>query len=272
MAISTARRRGRAIPAISVGPEPELPPEPLPIGLPDLDVTSCPICARPIAVGTGRCPGCGVRLLLGVPARRAGTFVAVGLVVGLLAGGTASAVVFRAGGANEGRGTAVVPLLSPTPSRPASSPSEKPPSPRPTAVVPGQASAALAQVLVIDDRLSARAVDLRAELAAKPFDTFAVATTLRGLTADAVVGSGVTGLIGTWPAGFDASVRLGAYYRLVSGTAAQTLSASLADSATYRAGATAMLRVLADLDPLDVTIEALAVGAGLVVPPASADG
>jgi hypothetical protein len=271
MAISTARRRGRAIRAVSVAPEPELPPEPLPIGLPDLDVTSCPICARPIAVGTGRCPGCGVRLLLGVPARRAGTFVAVGLVIGLLVGGTASAVVLGRGGPSGTHGTGIVPGISGAPS-PAATPSQAAPSARPSVAVPGQASAALAQVLVIDDRLTARAADLRAELVAKPFDTFAVATTLRGLTADAVVGGGVTGLIGTWPAGSDASVRLGAYYRLVSGTAAQTLSASLGDSAAYRAGATAMLGVLGDLGPLDGSIEALAVAAGLVVPSPSAGG
>jgi hypothetical protein len=132
-----------------------------------------------------------------------------------------------------------------------------------SAAVPAQASAALAQVIVVDARLAARAAELRTELGAKPFDSFAVATTLRGLAADAVVGSGVTGLVGTWPTASPLSASLRAYYARVSTSATSTLAASLTDIAAYRAGAGAMLRVLADLAPLDAEAQLLATQAGL---------
>lgn len=277
MAISSTRRRSRAVPAVSVAPEPDLPAEPLPIGLPDLNVMSCPVCARPIAVGTGRCPGCGTRLLMGVPVRRAGAFVILGLVVGLIVGGGSAAIVVGrgsgSGGARPGAGPVPsVPAassVSPAPSIPRTqAPSAAPPS----SAVPAHAAAALGQVLSVNDRLASRGAGLRADLAAKPFDTFAVATTLRALSADAVVGDGVTGLIAAWPSGADLSARLSAYYRRVGTTAATTLGSSLGDTAAYRAGALQMIRVLGDLAPLDANAESLASEAGVVVPSPSAPG
>jgi hypothetical protein len=277
MAISSTRRRSRAVPAVSVAPEPDLPAEPLPIGLPDLDVTSCPICARPIAVGTGKCPGCGTRLLLGVPARRAGAFVILGLVVGLTVGaGSAAIVVGRGSGSGNAR-----PGGGPVPSVPAASPASAAPSiprsnppsaPPPSSAVPAHAGAALGQVLSVNDRLASRAAALRAGLAAKPFDAFTVATTLRALSADAVVGDGVTGLIAEWPSGADLSARLSAYYRRVGTTAATALGSSLGDTAAYRAGALQMIRVLGDLAPLDADAESLATEAGVAVPSSTAPG
>ncbi len=268
MAISTARRRGRAVPAISVATEPDLPPEPLPIGLPDLNLTSCPVCARPIAVGTGRCPGCGTRLLLGVPAKRAGTFVVVGLVIGLVLGGGSVALAFGRGSGSGGM--AAGGPIPPRTSGPVTAASATPvATPRPPSAVPAQAAAALGQALVINDRLKSRAAELRAELAAKSFDTFAVATTLRGLTADAVIGSGMTARIGSWPAGTDVSARLAAYYRLIGSSAGEALAASLTDAAAYRSGANAMLRVLGSLPALDAAAEALAAEAGVELPSSS---
>jgi hypothetical protein len=269
MAITTARRRGRAVPAISVAPEPDLPPEPLPIGLPDLNVTSCPNCSRPIAVGTGKCPGCGTRLLLGVPAKRAGTFVVLGLVIGLLFGGGSAAVAFGRGSAPGGAAPGGVPVPPPSSgalATPATSTATLVPTPRPPKSVPAQAAAALGQALVINDRLASRAAELHAELGARTIDTFAVATTLRGLTADAVIGSGMTARIGSWSDGAGVSARLATYYRLVGSSAGEALAASLTDVAAYRSGATSMLRVLAGLPALDAAAEALATEAGVALP------
>jgi hypothetical protein len=268
MAISTVRRRGRAVPAGSVAPEPDLPAEPLAIGLPDLDVTNCPVCGRPIAVGAWTCPGCGTRLLLGVPARRAGTFVVLGLVLGLVVGaGSAAAVVGRPSqsGVQPGAGGTPAASGSVAPASPQTS-AQPSPTPRASPGVPAGATAALGQILVTTDRLVARAAELRAELAAASFNSFAVATTLRALNADAVAGRGVVGLLRPWPAATETADRVDAAYALVSDTAAQSLASSLSDPAAYRAGATAMLRVLAGLDQVRSASDALAGLAGVATP------
>ncbi|HEU4572223.1 MAG TPA: hypothetical protein VFR93_06010, partial [Candidatus Limnocylindrales bacterium] len=230
MAITIGRRRGRGIPAASVEAEPVLrAPEPLPIGLPDLDVIGCPICARPIAAGTGRCPGCGTRLVFNVPLRRAGIFVGLGVALGLIAGGTAGVWAGRPGASSPA--VAAAPTAAPA-TQPSTAPGAVPPTaaasttPGPSSAASGQAVAALAQVLVVDGRLAARTAELRAELAAKPFEPFAVATTLRALSADAVVGIGVVRLLDAWPDASDLGSNLRDYYARVSGTASATLAAS----------------------------------------------
>ena len=270
MAISTARRRSRIIRPIAPPREPELPAEPLPIGLPNLDVTGCPVCGRPIAVGAASCPGCGTRLLLGVPLRRAGAFVTIGAAVGMLLGGAAVAVVHR---------PAVVASVEPptAPVVPAAAASTAPeqtaPSAASVAPVPGDARAALGQVLAVNSRLRSRAADLRAEIAAPRLDSFAVATTVRSLAADAVVATGVVPLLGAWPPAADVATRLRAYYAQVGATAGATLSSSLTDARAYRAGAASMLRLLAKLPPLDDQARSIAADAGLDVdgrPPGSA--
>jgi hypothetical protein len=273
MAISTARRRGRAVPAVSVAPEPDLPPEPLPIGLPDLDVANCPVCGRPIAVGAWRCPGCSTRLLLGVPARRAATFVVVGLVAGLLLGGGATAAVVDRGASGDPNGQQAgigLPPASGSPgasSGPGSSVAVSPiasvaPSPVPSTGVPSQAAAAIRQLVVTNDRLASRASELRAELAAPAFDSFAVATTLRAMTADAVVGRGLVPLAEAWPVATSTARDLDDYYALVGATAGETLASSLSDPAAYKAGAQAMLDLLGRLDPLRGATQALVAQTG----------
>jgi len=256
------------VPAGSVAPEPDLPPEPLAIGLPDLDVTNCPICGRPIAVGAWKCPGCGTRLLLGVPARRAGIFVVLGLVLGLVVGaGSAAAIVGRSNPSGVQPGAGAVPASSGSVTPASPQPSAQPsPTPGPSSGVPAGAMAALGRILVTNDRLVARAPDLRAELAAASFDSFAVATTLRALNADAVAGRAVVGLLRPWPAAAETANRLDAAYALVSDTAAQSLASSLSDPAAYRSGATAMLSVLAGLDQVRSASDALAGQAGVATP------
>ncbi|HEY3523540.1 MAG TPA: hypothetical protein VGK63_07525 [Candidatus Limnocylindrales bacterium] len=270
MAITGTRRRGRAIPATALPVEPDpptLPAEPLPIGLPDVNVTSCPVCARPIALGTSKCPGCGTRLLLGVPARRAGAFLGVGLVLGLLVGS-----VVTAGAVGIGNAIANAPAASPTAGlpgtggQPVPTPTPVASSPRASSAVPPQAGAALGQAIVLNERLASRAAELRAELDAKPTDTFAIATSLRALAADAVIGAGAVRTIETWPAAESVAARLGDYYGLVSSTATTTLASSLSDPAAYRDGAARMLRVLGDLGTISRDAASVAAAAGVVPP------
>lgn len=265
MAISPARRHRRDLPADQLAAEPELPAEPLPIGLPDVAITGCPVCSRPIAVGTARCPGCGTRLIIGVPARRASALVAVGLVVGVVLGSGVTAAFAARVAPPPGR------ALSASPANLAQAATSSAGG-RPSAAVPGQASAALGQALVVNGRLAARGAELRGELVAPKLDTFAVATTLRGLAADAVVGRSVTGMIADWSPGSDVADRLSDYYALVASTATETLGASLSDTRGYRAGAGRMLRVLGQLGALDAATQTLAAQAGLTLPSASATG
>jgi hypothetical protein len=274
MAISGARRRGRAIPATAVPVEPELalPPEPLPIGLPDVNVTSCPVCARPIAIGTSRCPGCRTRLLLGVPARRAATFLAIGLALGLGLGAVATATTIgiagRVAAVIAPSATPGVPVVG-SPGPVVSAPATPPPSPQ-ASRIPGQAGAALGQAIVVNRRLAARSAELRAELAATSLDTVAIATSLRALAADSVIGAGAARTIARWADAEAVARRLGDYYALVSATATGTLAASITDGPAYRDGAASMLGVLDLLAPVASEADSLARDAGIVPPTAPA--
>ena len=79
----------------------------LAIGETDANVFNCPVCARPLSEGTSRCPGCGVRLIMGVQLRRAAAILALGVVLGVLIGGgtTAAAITVSLNGPG-GRGDA----------------------------------------------------------------------------------------------------------------------------------------------------------------------
>ena len=68
-------------------------PLPMAIGVADANIFSCPRCGRPQAVGNGRCAGCGLRMVGGIPMLKVAGFVAAGLMIGLLVAGGAIAVV-----------------------------------------------------------------------------------------------------------------------------------------------------------------------------------
>src|SRR3989442_10231220 len=54
----------------------------LEIGSADAGIFSCPQCARPLGSENTRCPGCGTRLILGVPSQRAAVFATLGGAAG----------------------------------------------------------------------------------------------------------------------------------------------------------------------------------------------
>jgi hypothetical protein len=231
------------------------------IGAPDADVVSCLVCARPIAADAGRCPGCGTRYMIGVPYRRAGVFLTAGAVVGLLFGGTAVGAamsISRVMASPVGPAASAAPAASTAPGRTSAPDIDAPPA----------ALSALRQAVAIDARLASGVDALQSSLAAQPFESFAVASTLRALAADAAVGADAATRLGTWDDAALAQTQLAALYDDVRAVARNALSAALADTAAYRASAKAMLGVLAQVAAADTAARTLGASAGLTLPAA----
>jgi hypothetical protein len=230
------------------------------IGAADVEVVSCPRCNRPIASNAGRCPGCGTHFLLGVPVRRASVFIAVGAVVGLLFGGT------TVGAAMTLQSTAGPTVLDPTASVAPVASRAPAASAAPAVVAPAAALSALRQAVAIDARLASGVDALRSSLAAQPFESFAVASTLRALAADAAVGADAANRLRPWADASAAQAQLAALYDDVRAVARDALTAALANTDAYRASANRMLQVLAQVTVADATARALAASAGLSLP------
>lgn len=245
---------------------PEPLPEALPIGDEERTIFNCPVCARPLATGASRCPKCGTRLVMGVPAKRAGLFMAVGGVAGAMAGGLLVAVV--ALGSVLVRAGMVTPPPTPTPSStalPTSSPIAA--TPEPTLSVPPVARSALAQAGSLHVRLASAADSLKAALKARNLDTTEVARNFRTIASTASTGSEVAGRLVVWDASAALSVQLSSFYGELRDTARSGLAASLTNEPAYRAAAEDMLSVLAELPALDAQARVLALEADVVLPP-----
>jgi hypothetical protein len=280
MTVNVARRRSRSRPS----PSPEAPS--LPIGEIDQTIFACPACARPLALGARRCPGCRTRLVMGVQLRRVSLFTAAGLFAGILlgAGGLFLAITIDRLGHSGDPGTpaaaaaaASLPAGSSSP-EPAATPTA---SPRPAATasprasqansaVPALSRSALGQAVALDGRIRASGDELTAALAAKRFDAPAVSQVLRTLSSDAVVGLGLTPHIGAWSGGTTAAMDLTTLYTSVKATAAEGLAASVRNEKAYRTAATQMVALLAGLDAIDAVVRAAAVEAGVTLPVESA--
>jgi hypothetical protein len=230
------------------------------IGAPDAEVVSCVTCARPIAAGAGRCPGCGTRYMLGVPYRRASVFLAVGAVVGLLFGGTAvgaaMSVASLASTIPDTPGASVAPDASRAPVASAG----------PVIDAPPVAVSALRQAVAINARLASGVEALRTSLAAQPFESFAVASTIRALAADAAVGADAASRMRSWGDATLAQAQLAALYDDVRAVARDALSSALANTDAYRASANRMLQVLGQVGVADAAARTVAESAGLTLP------
>jgi hypothetical protein len=260
-ATTTRPKKPRARRAI-----PEPLPDALPIGDEERTIFSCPVCARPLATGASRCPKCGTRLVMGVPAKRAGVFMAIGGVAGAMAGGVLVAVV--ALGSVLVRAGMVAPPPTPTPSstvQPTSSPVASTPEPPPD--VPPVARSALAQAGSLHVRLASAADSLKAALQARNLDTTEIARNFRTIASTASTGSEVAGRLVVWDRSASLSVQLSSFYGELRDTARSGLAASLTNEPAYRAAAEDMLSVLAQLPPLDAEARVLAVEADVVLPP-----
>jgi hypothetical protein len=268
MTVNVARRGRRRTPGKRPEVVPPAPTESLAIGEINQTVFECPKCARPLAIGVRRCPGCGTHLVMGVPLAKVSAFISLGLILGIALGVTISF------GLSLARGAAIAPAVGALPSLPATGgivPSASPstaPTPAPTSDIPPMSRSALTQALGVNGRLGAGASALRAALDARDFDASTVAETLRSLSADSVFGQELAGRLAAWSGSAALGVKLDALYDKIHQTATDWLVASVRDEAAYRSAATAMLDVLKGLTAVDAEANALAGEYGLAVTPA----
>lgn len=240
------------------------------IGETDAHVFSCPRCARPLSEGTSRCPGCGVRLIMGVILKRAGAILALGIVLGVVAGGatTATAISLSLG---ESRAAAVVtPSQVPAGASVGAAPSR--PVEFPVLAAPPAAVSALGGTAVVNGRIAVDAVSLSSTLVAKDTSSIEIARALRSLAADAALGIDVAGRLGSWRDAAPVMTRLETFYRTMADTARIALQTSFGDNAGYRSAAAEMLKVLAGLGDVDAASRTLATTVNLELPPVTLPG
>lgn len=243
----------------------------LPIGEIDQTVFSCPACARPLAMGAKRCPGCGTRLLIGVQASKVAVFAATGASLGLLIGIAGAALL----------SAVAAPAVSPTiPAASAAPIVSAPPvaSVAPSTgtgngtgngpTIPAASKVALQHALQIDVQLMQAQASLEAALVSPTFDPMDVARTLRTISAGAFTGLEMTAHIETWDRSDGLGGRLSELYAAIHATAGDGLDASVRNEAAYREAATALVALLGDLPALDATARDLADEAGIKLPPA----
>ncbi len=239
---------------------------PMEIGVEGARTMSCPTCARPLAFDAPRCPGCGTYLLLGVPAKRAGIFLVSGAVIGLVVGGSLiGSVVAARFAVVDGAAAPAAPAVvtgGTTPVAPVA------PGDEPASAVPAAVQAALRQAIAMNGRLAATTVTLRAALEADQLDTYAIATLLRSVTADAAIGATASTRLESWDGAATLGPELAGAYGRIRAVARDGLAARLSNEPAYRAAAAAMLDELAALAGLDASARALAAEAGIEVPAA----
>ena len=257
MAINTALRKIGKPPRVRRSPR----SEPLAIGEVDSAVFNCPNCARPLAHGANFCPGCGTRLIVGVRARLALGFLAVGLIAGVMLG---SGAMFVAGGrqstvAATTDGTAVVPGTN---AGTATGASAAPVLPADVGI-PSQAVSSLRQAAIVNARLSGYATELDRALASKATKGIDIARILRAVSADVLFGVDIAPSIAPWPDAAGLSADLGTFYVSVRDSAQAGLKPSVSDTNAYKAAAKRMAKLLARLPVLDARAAEIVDAAGL---------
>lgn len=245
--------------------------EALPIGDDRSEIFNCPACARPLAVGNRRCPGCRTRLVRGVRATSAAGFVAAGMVAGfaLAAAGGAMAIAVADPFATKTALVEPLPNATAAPAAPGGQAATAAPAPSvgvPAPAAPAAAVAALERTAEMNARLAAQAPILQAALAEPSLDTFAVAGALRSMTADAAYAAGAAERLAAWDDAAVVSAGLASLYADIRATSLEALAKSLSSESAYRTAATRMLAVLAGLGPLDAASRELAAGAGVELP------
>jgi hypothetical protein len=214
---------------------------------------ACATCGRPLALTQTQCPGCGLRVLAGVPLRHGAILMVTGTVVGLIVGASLAVVLALAG--RPGSTAADLPAASVAPGElPAGSGD-------PSLVsgpVPSEAATALRLAVTIEDRLAASASSLNKQAKAKSFNAVTAATTIRAIAADAAWGSDVVDRLSGWPAGAPLRAQLESFYQQVRQTARDALGVSIKDAAKYKQSAKRMVKLLASIASTRKAMEALA--------------
>ncbi|MEX1173599.1 MAG: hypothetical protein WEG56_13425 [Chloroflexota bacterium] len=227
--------------------------EALPIGESDANIIDCPACARPLAAGASRCPGCRTRLVAGVRATRAVAFMAVGLLAGLALGGGATAGAFLLVRASE---VAVMTPIATTAPLATAAPviSAAPIAP----ALPSAAVSALRQSAQLNQRLATDAGRLAALLTVPAPSSVEIARILRAMTANATFGERIAPDLGAWNAGASLSDGLLEFYGAISGTARDGLAAALSNGGAYTHAAAEVLAIMHGLPELDARSRTLA--------------
>ncbi|HEV8404027.1 MAG TPA: zinc ribbon domain-containing protein [Candidatus Limnocylindrales bacterium] len=230
------------------------------IGENEARVSYCPSCGTPVSEGTWRCPGCGGKLILGVPFKRGAAVLAVGFALGILTGGVvaASAISVPRGdsAAQEAAVATSVPLATAIPTAP------------PVAIAAPQAAVtALSGTALVNGRIAAESAALASTLADSKAPTIDIARALRSLSADATQGIDLAARLAPWTEADAARDQLDHFYRTVSSTATLALRVSLNDGPGYRRSATEMMRVLSGLAAVDAASRTLAATVDLQLPP-----
>lgn len=235
----------------------------LAIGEADSHVFICPSCARPLAEGTSKCPGCGVRFFMGVRLRRAGAIMALGVVIGIVIGGAGAAaavVVTVKDSTPAGVATA---SLAPSTGSSGAAPSFVAFDPE----APVAAVSALSGTAVVNGRISVDADTLSKTLARSKATTIEMARALRSLAADAALGIDLAGRLTPWTQAAQVQNGLDDFYRAMAQAARTGLRASLNDNGAYRKAGADMLKVLATMGEIDSLSRALAGAIDLELPP-----
>lgn len=242
----------------------------LPIGELDENIFNCPACARPLGVGTSRCPGCDTRLIFSVRATRAVGFMVIGLVLGLAIGGGVVAVVSAVSRPATGAIVDSPPIVIPS-AVPVDVPvaSIGPPVVDPS--IPSSALSALRQSAVINQRLLANADRLALVMSVARPVAKDIAPILRGLASTASFGHGLAPELGRWDDGLAVSEGLAAFYSAIEMVAHDGLAASLVNDAAYARAGRRMLGVFDKLPDLDAASRALAAGVDVELTPLISD-
>ncbi len=236
----------------------------LAIGETDSNIFNCPACARPLGTGTAQCPGCKTRLIAGVQASRAITFIAGGLAIGLFVGAGAMAAMTgltRVESVPVGGGTGTQATAQPVTSA-APLPSAGPVTP----VVPIAALSALRQTALVNQRIATDAGLLQAALAESKPSTAQIARALRSMSSNATFAERIAPDVADWEPGAMVATDLSAFYTTIRSTASEGLGAALGNEAAYIAAARQMLTVVGGLGTLDQAARSLAAQADVELP------
>lgn len=235
----------------------------LPIGEADANIFNCPACARPLGVGTRRCPGCSTRLVLGVRASRAAGFVGAGLIVGLAIGVGVMGVVTLITRPVTAAVVEPAPVDTPSAVGPSNAPVASAAAPLLDPAIPASAISALRQSSLVNQRLIADVAKLELALAADAPSSVEIARALRSLSATAAFGDRIAPMVGDWADAATVSTSLAAFYSAVGATAREGLAYSLTDTGAYVEAGRSMMTVVDALAGLDAETRAIAAAAGI---------
>ena len=243
--------------APAVSDAPVISDAPIVAGDSEHHVLDCPVCASPITRRMTRCPGCDAFLILGFSPSQARSIPPVGLV----AGGLVIGLVF---------GSVIMFMLRGSPSAsagesagPSAAASGEIPGLRPVKA-PAGATAALTGTLAVNRRIEADADALRSTLRKNRLSSADIASGVRVLAADVVVGLDLVGRLAPWIEARPVMSDLTALYRSLSDEASATLRISYSNERAYRNAAKALLKRLDRLKKVDATAQTLAASVGLV--------